>query len=103
MAQELLAPQTAAAASSPFKVSSEQNGNRPVSVMTTGLAGAENADVQFSVNGGSIWNDLFQDGSQVRLTAINNSVTIYGPGLYRVDKEATAGAAGVFISTAAAP
>lgn len=101
MAKTLLAPQTGAGASSQFKVSSEQNGQRPVSVIATGLAGAENADLQ--VNANDVWQDVFQDSAQVRLTATNNMVTVYGPGLYRVDKEATAGAAGIFLSTADAP
>lgn len=62
--------------------------------VTGTLGGAENIDVQYTDDGGSTWKDLYQDGSQVRLTTTNNLVTVYGPGLFRLAKEATSSAAG---------
>lgn len=98
MAKTLLAPQTAAGQSSIVRVkrdSSSKSGS-PISLSAPGLAGGENADVQFSKDEGATWDDLFQDGAQIRITSINNMITIFGPGTYRVDKEATAAAVGIF-------
>ena len=97
MTTQILAATTSAVASTSFIVGgrSDQDGRATISVI--GIAGAENADIQFSHDVGTTWTDLFQDGSQVRLTATNNMVTVYGPGLFRVDKEATAGATSIHL------
>ena len=63
--------------------------------ITGTIASGEYADVQYTDDGGSTWHDLYQDGSQVRMTDTNNMVTVYGPGIFRIAKEVTASAAGV--------
>lgn len=98
MAVTLLAATTSSAQSTKVVVGRGEvpREQRPISISAPGMAGAENADVQFSQDGGTTWNDLFEDGVQIRLTATNNMITIFGPGVFRIDKEATAAAVGVF-------
>lgn len=87
----LIADTTSAAKSGIFSVSAGDN----VSIAVSGtIATNEFIDVQYTDDGGTTWHDLFQDGSQVRLTDTNNMATIYGPGIFKLDKGATASAAG---------
>jgi len=59
------------------------------------LAGTEVGQVQFK-GGNGTWYDLQLDGSDVKMTASHRMVTLFGPGVFRIDKDATAGATGVF-------
>jgi len=65
---------------------------------TSGLTAGENADVQISHDGGTTWQDLYVDGAQVRMHSTNVAVTIYGPGVFRVQKETSTNAAGIWVS-----
>ncbi len=82
MARVLLAAATGADQSASIRVKSDM-----ASLSAEGLTGAENADLQIYANAG--WRDVYQGGSQVRLTPANTVISIEGPGLYRIDKEAT--------------
>ena len=97
MSDILLAPTTSAAQSTSFGV---QHDTKKTVILhaASGLTAAEYGDIQISHDGGTTFQDLYSDGSQVRLTDTNNSVTVYGPGVFRVDKEVTTNAAGVYLS-----
>jgi len=70
--------------------------NDVVTICMTGVqTAAEYGDIQYSDDGGSTWLDLYQDGSQVRLSSTNTCVTVEGPLIFRVAKEATTNACGV--------
>ena len=66
---------------------------------SAGLTAAEYGDVQVSHDDGTTWQDVWQEGSQVRLHSKNNMVSVYGPGLFRVNKEATTPAVGVYLAS----
>lgn len=95
MSRTILTATTSATQSSAFRIHANQV---PVSVhVDGGIASNENADLQKSHDQGTTWVDVYQDGSQTRLTSTNNIVAINSPGYYRVDKEATASATGVYL------
>ena len=99
MSQTLIAAATGAVNSAMIKVTHE-----PVTLVVTGTqVAAENFDVAHSTDGGTTFTDLYQDGAQVRMSSTNSSVTIYGPGIYRVEKEATTNACGLIMSTVGKP
>lgn len=62
----------------------------PATISATGLAGAEVVDIQISQNGGSTFAD-----TGMQLTAAENTKVISGPGIYKADKDATAGSVAV--------
>ena len=94
----LLAATTGADQSTSFNVTN--NGSATIIIFAaSGHTAAENSDVQISHDGGTTFADLYQNGSQVRLDSTNTAVTVYGPGVFRVDKETTTNATGVFLST----
>jgi hypothetical protein len=70
----------------------------PVSFYCPGIAGAEAGDLQYKDAGGS-WHDYYKDGSQEQVTATNSEVTVYAMGIFRINKDATAGATSVEVST----
>jgi len=74
-----------------------------VTVQQQGLAGVETIDVQISYDGGSSWQDLYEDGSQIQLTTTITGLVVTGPGVFRVTKGVTAGAAGCYASTPSRP
>ncbi len=90
MATTLLTAKTGADASAKFRVKDSR-----VSVSVVGIAGVENADLQIYAD--DDWRDVYQAAAQVRLTATNNVIMIEAPGLYRVDKEVTASATGIYL------
>ena len=67
------------------------NSRNPVTVMAQGLAEASTVDLQVSYNGTNFM-DCYRDGTKVSLTATNNIMTIYGPGIFRFNKGITVGA-----------
>lgn len=92
MSDIILTATTSAANSSTFQLSARDQ----IALATTGTdTAAEYADIQYSSDGGSTWKDLYQDGTQVRLHSTNNMVTVEGPGIFRVAKEATTNAIGI--------
>jgi len=98
----LLAPTTSGTASAILRVGKGSGGHsesRPAAIFMPGLGAGEFGDIQFSVNGGSTWNNLYEDGAQVRLSNTNNVELIAGPGVYRVNKTATAAAVGCWAAT----
>ena len=93
MAKELLAAQTAAGASSSVGVS---NVNLPAHfICDPALAAAEVADLQISMDNGSTWVDYYVDGTQQQITDTNTGLVVLAPGLYRINKGATATATAV--------
>lgn len=97
MAIELIAAATGAANSAAFKTTTTNS--PPVSFVANGLGSSETVDIQVSHNGGTTWQDLYLDGTQVQLTSTNVMATLYGPGTYRASKGTTAAAVGVGAST----
>jgi len=92
-AKVLLAAKTGADQSKSFYVAKDQ----VVTVMVSpDLATTETADIQISHDDGTTWADYI-DGTAVELTLTKNTLRLYGPMLYRVDKDATAGATGVYL------
>lgn len=90
-----LAAITAAGQSTTFLVAE----NRMVTLIfyaASGLSASEYGDIQISQDTGTTWQDLYASGSQVRMNSTNNAITIYGPGIFRVDKEVTTNATAVF-------
>lgn len=59
------------------------------------LPSGEAAQIQY-LGGNGTFYDLFVDGNIKEINSTNSLVPIYGPGIYRVDKESTAAATGVF-------
>jgi hypothetical protein len=97
--QTLITAVTGAVNSAPIVVT-----QGPVTLSITGTqTAAEYFDVQMSTDGGTNYSDLYQDGSQVRMSSVNSAVTIYGPGRYRVAKESTSNACGLIQSTPGKP
>lgn len=94
MALTLLAATTGGGDSAELAV---RNGHN-ATLIASNLAGAETGDIQISYDGGTSWIDVYADGSQQQLTATNNTTTVYGPGVFRVQLSATAGSCGVFAS-----
>ncbi len=93
-AETLLAAQTGAGNSSAFNVT-----NRGMATIiiyaASGHTASEYSDVQISHDGGTTFADLYQNGSQIRLHATNTAVTVEGPGIFRVAKEATSNATSI--------
>lgn len=97
-ATTLLAAKTAADQSTSFNITN--NGAATIIIFAaSGHTAGENSDVQISHDGGTTFADLYQDGSQIRLHSTNTAVTVNGPGVFRVDKEITTNATGVFLSS----
>ncbi len=73
-------------------------GDTPATLIATGLAGVEEVDVLISVDNGVSNQPVVQEGTTVKLTVTNNTVTINSPMTVGVIKDTTVGAAGVFLS-----
>lgn len=61
----------------------------PITVVAQGLGATESVTIEISADGGTTWQGIYT------LTSTGPAVTITGPGLYRINKPATAGAVGV--------
>jgi len=95
---ELIAQQTdAVTTEAPFKVTQDRV---PCTILADNLAGSEEVDFYFSIDGGTTWELLQVDGSPVVLTATDNAKTFYGPLHIGVRKDSTAGACGVYAAVA---
>ena len=87
----LTAPKT----SNPFFPPEDQ---KEFAIFAMGLQLEEKVIVQFSIDGNT-WEDLYQFGVQVGLTATNNALGAYCPTFLRVVKPLTANPVTVAIST----
>lgn len=96
--EEILAATTSAVASNAFVI-----GPQETTITTTALDGVETGDIQIGhqqTPGADVtWQDLFRSGTQQQLTITNNSVTVLGPGKFRVNKSATASATSIALWT----
>lgn len=92
-AKTLLAAQTGAGNSASFYVPQMLNATV---ICSPDLGAGETADIQISHDDGTTWVD-YQDGAAVELTETQNAIRVYGPGLFRVAKDATSGATGIFL------
>ena len=99
MPTTLLAATTDADQSTAFTVKYDE---APVVFRCPGLAGVEVGTLQYR-DASEAWHDYYVDGTLQTITTTNTDLTIYGPGIYRIDKDATAGAASVEISTRSVP
>ncbi len=88
----LAAGATAATSSDTFTVDQET-----VGVIVVGLTGSETCTLQIQYDDTN-FVDVYIDGTLSQLTATNNIFTVYGPGLYRLNKSAST--ANVSIHTA---
>ena len=95
-AKTLLADKTGADQTILFSLKSEQTAT--IIMYTSTWVAGEYGDVQISHDSGTTWQDLYYEGSQVRLHSTNRAVTVYGAGIFRVDKEATTNATGIYLS-----
>ena len=99
--QALLAPQTAATTSGAeviYYATSSTVSNRTVTVLAPDLAGSEQVDVFFSVDGGTTWHILYDDADTATvLTATKTVISIISPVLLGFLKDATASAVGIYI------
>lgn len=76
------------------------NAGRDVIAHATGLAGAET--ITPYIGGGAGWTALFDStGAQIKLTATKPQMVLAGGALYAFDKDATAGATSLQISSSA--
>ena len=99
--QTLLAPQTAALTVGnevAFLVTASLHGARAVTIMAPGLAGVEEVDVFFSVDGGVTWAILYDDSdTAVVLTATKTVKGIFSPMLLGFLKDTTVAAVGIYV------
>lgn len=89
--REALAATTAAANSGEMELISVNKA--PATIHVYGLAGAEVATLEIKRHDGT-WATV-NDGVDVEFTATVTTYSIVSPGVYRVNKPSTAGAAGV--------
>lgn len=94
MSETSLSPTTSATASSSFFIS----GLERVTVICPGLAGAETAQLQISYDEGLTFIDYYDRDGIVQFTATCNGLLVEGPGTFRVDKDASVGAVGVYLA-----
>ena len=60
------------------------------------MVSAEAAQIQITHDDGTTWVDA-NNGALLELTATTNHLVLDGPGVYRVDKEATVTATGIYV------
>jgi hypothetical protein len=92
----LISPATAAS-QSPSSTITEAHPCTIVIYAESGLSASEYVDLQVTHDNGTTWQDVYQAGSQLRLLSTNNIMTIVSPGMFRVDKDLTTNATGVYL------
>ena len=98
MAETLVAETKLSGESDPVPVS---GANMPYSFHAAPpLESGETANIQF-LGGNGTFYPLWLDGFRVQLDTTRRIQTIYGPGIYRVVKEATSGPTGIYGSSEA--
>lgn len=95
----ILAATTSETDSDEFEVARHQ---RPAEFNAPGLAGSEQATIQKKSADGTFFNYYLDNVLQV-ITATHSGVTVYGPGIYRVHKDATAASVPIEVSTDSSP
>jgi hypothetical protein len=68
-----------------------------VTFVAAGLGVAETADVQFSIDGGNNWVDMYEGGAKVQLTSTNNAITLWARCPIRFNKTITVASVGVYM------
>jgi hypothetical protein len=99
MPETLLSATTSATASREVVVPDSAN---PVHFTCPGIAGSETGDLQKQQASGT-FTDYWEDGTQQQITATNSGLTVYGPGVYRINKSATAASVPVEASSPRTP
>lgn len=94
MPYTLIAP-TEAAVEDPASIVIQQP-MLPATIYATGLDSAE--DVTLWISNGDDFVELFQDGTEVKLTEIANALTVNSPMVLGATKTASADEVGVFVS-----
>lgn len=98
MAETILAATTDADQTTDFGVSGPGFGNTmPAHFKAPGIAGAEVATIQYKSEAGDYY-DYYVDGVLQTITATNSGIVVDAPGVYRVDKDATAAAVPIEVS-----
>lgn len=92
----LLSPVTDAANSKPFAVLDPEKPVTLIIYASSGHTASEYSDLQIS-HDGTNWQDVYSGGVQQRLSSVNTTLQINAVGLYRVAKEATTNATGVYL------
>lgn len=94
--RELISARTGAVTTEvPFELTADRV---PALLMAHDLATSEEVDILVSYDGGTNWVTYTESTTAVTLVATGPFKVLTAPGLYGVLKDATAGAAGVFIS-----
>jgi opacity protein-like surface antigen len=84
------------AASHAFEVTT----NNPITVIGHGWNdGADIIPIEISYDDGDNFEACGKDGIAIKLSKLNNPVTIFGAGMYRVNKGITSEAVGVSLAT----
>ena len=97
MAAQILIPaQTGAFESVFFPINQD---NLPATIEADGLQGSETIPIMRSLDDGITSTTISHDGTNIELSALNNTVTINSPMLIRVDKGVTANPVTVGISS----
>lgn len=97
---EALAPTTSAASSNVILPVFNRGSYTTVVVSPIGaLTIGEDTHIEFSIDGGTTWEDLYDGGSQVILDEQTNVYIITGAGRYRATKGTSVGAVGIYECT----
>jgi len=70
--------------------------SNPATLVGWGFS-TDTVDLQVSYDNGTTFVDIYKDGTQVQLSDTNNPVTVYGPGIFKINKGVTTGTVGVAI------
>ena len=92
--KEILAATTSAANSVGFEV----NETHPTTVFVEGLAGAETAALEYTIDSGANWVAATDSNGAIALTADMNTIMVEGPGEYRIAKSSTVGSVAVNVA-----
>jgi hypothetical protein len=71
--------------------------DRPCSVFVSGLAGAEEAALEYTLDNGNTFVAAADSNGPIVFTATDNSKLVEGPGKYSISKDATVGAVGAVV------
>lgn len=72
---------------------------RPATLFAEGIGSGETVDLQFTIDAGTTWNDVYCNGSIVKMSPTNNVLYMNVRGNYRINKAATAGVVKVILIT----
>lgn len=69
--------------------------NNPCTFVGYGFSGADSVAVEVSYDSGTNFVACYKNGVAVTIASTNNPVTVYGPGIFRLNKGVTTGSVGV--------